>query len=404
MDNKVNLNKTEPNISGLRENKPEKPPVRKTPVFVLAVLILLIIAGMIGIRAVLKNKQDKDMQTELEHRLSVAEANALQYVRDKYGFEAESWGADKYFCSWEDATAEELKELFAGTEQIPMTLYDGVHDFNVLVYWDRESAEGCDDYQVWDMRKWVVETLYNHTGGVMDLMDIGNSSANRTYIAKDKLFADGNFTELGIGDLGRIFCCCSGHNFEDPIFEELAAMGFDVYATGFYSDMMIGEYRAHKYSLGFSYLFEDDAELMPMIPYASGRRSIVGGVDKTVLFEPVQLDDFQYYSYDMEELGGSVSVSDTKTVEHAFADSGRAEQVQNPLNGKEYYAECDKDHRMYIYYQIDPGEKNVNIYLASAAPTKDGYTINLSDPYIVGEYAVFMVENEANFIFVKSGE
>lgn len=310
---------------------------------IFIILAVIGLSGYYGYKAYKQYKFNKQWQSQNE----IAEANALEYVRDKYAIDAKvvSFRNDVY------------KDEFNGDYWITnlyntVTLESDGHKFNVIVKWKERSSDGYDNYYTDEveelLRQQISENCHckHFYSNISVYSELDNNDMlfyidrGGVYLAKDEHFDD--------SDLNGVLkdCYLSVEAFVvDTVFDDCEL--FDMFAqidadADFYSFDTMEHLEAAKEVAGK--LNGNNMGIMEYAPYITDYRSIHDGKNVHRDFGVKTKDDMLFMAFPSKMSESDDSVSDKVIIEN-----------------------CDIIHSYY-------GHNKVSEYLSS--PITDGYTVS----------------------------
>lgn len=345
------------------------------------------------------------IKTEIEHKtqFSMASANAVRYVSEKYGFEPEikKLSADETFC-----------------EQNFMRLIAKYGDKEFVVFSDylKENPVCADNYQYEEIKQAVTDKIFSEIpNGICADYSIatkintlsGTSEKSAFGFLAFQTYYDGsNLDEVLKDCYGRIEMVFADADISDTAAANwLTEQDIDLEFTSLDTKEHLAEFEAFpsKHSiLGYS-------SYAKFAPYITDHLEIEDGVEKHGLNISFQsCGDFIYTYFPTENK--DFPVSREITIEEAHPDYfvqhyeryGEEEYVSAPITNA--YA-CSDGWDIYIYYPLEK-LKDYDIENIGAAWYSGGGQTNnrgIEKPSVCGDYAVFSLPfNKIEFMLVDT--
>lgn len=339
--------------------------------------------------------------TEKEHgaQLEQATANAVQYVRKKYGFEAEVLGADKTY-SWS-----------YGDEIGKMTIKMKHGDREFYVYTSRlaESTEGWDDYQ-WEEISAAAVNYVNESlpGGKLVELRLGSGDTSFVYLM-DTYFDGENIEEIFKECNGSIEMIYADTDFsETDIPKRLYDYNIIPEFTSFDTKEHMEEFLQKSESRGYHYYNYNDYQ--KYAPYITDHITFDGG-ETIRLNVTIQKNDEFEYCYFPTQWRSFAKSCDTVRAEcqddghllSIYERHGEGYALSKPLSKEYSFDSIFGDVRIYYPLEKLEGYDLKNIGLAWFSGGGMSNNRNISRAEICGEYAVFNLPfGEDRFMLVDN--
>lgn len=369
---------------------------KKLLIFIILAVIGL--SGYYGYKAYKQYKFNKQWQSQNE----IAEANALEYVRDKYAIDAKvvSFRNDVY------------KDEFNGDYWITklyntVTLESDGHKFNVIVKWKERSPDGYDNYYTDEveelLRQQISENCHSKhfysNISVYSELDNNNDmwgyiDRSGVYLTKDEHF-DGS-------DLNGVLKDCNlsvKALIVDTVFDDCEL--FDMFAqidadADFYSFDTMEHLEAAKEVPGE--LNGNIIGIMEYAPYITDYRSIHDGKNVHRDFGVITIDDTMFRvfaSFDSESDAyncDKVVIEESEGIDLNFCYSYNKldKYLNSPITGSYILSPNGVWGDLCVYYPLEKLKDHdiEDVRLAWAESTARYAIIR---PTIVADYAVFVL-------------
>ena len=374
---------------------------------VLLVILFVILALFCGYKIITRIKEENEQKA----RLAMASANAVGYVREKYGFESE-------IADFDDSNDENYAELFnkysENTRIIKMEA-DG-RDFLIAADCLKENPYCIDNYQYEEIQSVIIDEILKGIPGGELVAAEWSGHENMPYDdnplilnAFNKYFDGGNIDEfIGKGN-GTVEMVFADTDFSDmDILDWLTERNIDAEFTSFDTEERLAEFKsAPSEELSFRYY----SGYAKYAPYITDHLTIKNGKKQGLNISFQSYGDFIYSYFPAENDGFPVScevnatelLEGSTTMADIFARYDEGEYVSKPLT-KEYYFDCGYGD-VYIYYPLEK-LKDYDIENIGAAWFSRGgqsNNRNIEKLSVCGDYAVFRLPfSEISFMLVDT--
>ncbi len=363
-----------------------------TAKIVLLVLLLLVLACSVYFVV-------SKIVTKLEQKAQFdqASANAVRYVRDKYGFDAEVIGT-RSIDGW--SYDNDMKNM-------GLKMKYGDKEFYVFASCTEESSKAWDNYQ-WDEISAAVESYVNEAlpGGKIVCL---NLSESLFYEFLMYTYFDGNNIEQILSNCdGRIEMVFADTDFsESDMPQKLYDLGITPEFTSFDTQEHMDEFlnRAdNPYHVFYDYHFQAFA------PHITDHICIDDGKTERLDLHFLQTDDFEYCYFPAEWNSFSESSDKVKAepsnkgkLKEIFGKYGEEYALAKPLS-KEYYFDGNGGPWIFIPLEklsgYDPEKLGVAWFSTAGGMSNNR---NISRAEICGDYAVFHLPfGEDSFMLVDN--
>ncbi len=359
-------------------------------------LVFLILASVVfsvyyGYKAYKQYKFNKQWQSQNE----IAEANALEYVRDKYAIDAKvvSLSNDEYKSGPND-------DYWITRIYNTVTLESDGHKFNVIVKWQERSPEGCDNYYTYEIEEYLKQqiseschgkTAYTIISEYTKVNDDMWASIDRSgvYLAKDEHF-DGSDLKGVLKDC-KLFVETA---VVDTVFDDCEL--FDMFAqidadADFYSFDTTEHLEAAK-----EVKRTFDMGIMEYAPYITDYRSIHDGQDIHRDIGVKTKDDMLFRSIPdgHSESDASVfdkaAIKDCDNIDFYYSYNKLSEYLSSPITDGYIVSRDGVWGDVCIYYPLEK-LKDHDIEDVGLAWAESSARYGIIRPIIADEYAVFIL-------------
>ncbi|MDE7361971.1 MAG: hypothetical protein K2N38_08575 [Oscillospiraceae bacterium] len=355
---------------------------------VLGIVIVVLIAAW-GIYRIVNHIISENTRKAL---IAMAQSNAVQYFRGKYGFDAE------IIDDSDDVLVKRYNSIYFSVydELMAIKMKANGKEFYVVTNRMKESAEGFDGYQGDEVAAAVKDRIAQALpGGTIIDMRIANDEDGLLFSSMyEPYFDGGNLDEVLSNTCGSIEMAFADVDVANSGLPELlTSMNFSVYKlTSFDTAERVAEF------VGHSRINEHTYELYAPYITASVEPPNRNGLPSGISYELKSCDDFQYCYFpapaDKYEDGSanvSVSEMELKDFSHLFEYHGEEFCISKPLSPA--YKFNTNYGNVCIYYPLERFE-GMELEDIGAAWVIGGGQHNNRDitrAEICGDYAVFTV-------------
>lgn len=397
----------------------------KRSIFNIILLVMLILLWGYNIKMYIQAENERKAEQAL---FDVASANAVGYVREKYGFEPEIL----------DVSDDDLFELYSryyDDVRILKLKADG-REFYVLADCLEENSYCVDDYQYEEIQSAAIDEILKGIpdGEIISIAWGGHEDTpydSARYIGGFNKYYDGGnldeFLELGSGYVEMIFV--NENISESGIPERLEKMDVSYVFNSFDTAEHMEEYLTKKKAYeSVPHLFSEYNEpyykrYAPHITDHADSKSVIH-VDNSseareartekisVNYNTEELEDFKYCCFPTDSSGKCLTEMKQSDFVKRRDYYGRIESLNQPLS-KAYELDGNSD-RLYIYYPIKKLDGLDVDHIGAVWYSNEGTeTIKIGQFYekkkigteraeIYGDYAVFILhENTSGFMLVN---
>ena len=398
---------------------------RKKHYVLLYILFLspVIIAVIFAARSAISSRvTEVKLKKETDILTSTARTNAVRYMKDKYGIDAQciqtltDKGHLKYYKS-----SFLLEKVLPAMEYEVVFMEAAGREFEVCVSCKDYSAEGWDTYRTAEIEEWLKERIAP-AGGLLKEMNLQTECAvltNETddslwelqrprhgfYIPKDKDISGGDFSGIDEEYGGYLILSCTGEQGMEDVIECLNGLNFSIDITAFDTEAHARDFADGKNRLEiYRATIGEHKDQIPYVPYILGRRVKDNDGDRFISYKLNKVDDLYYYTPDEKLMEyGCLSHTRSGAVWSSFAAAGCSEDADHPITPKHEYSYNGRYEPLYIYYPLDKLEQwgAENVYAAAAAEKR---TVMIPPVCITDDHAVYCIDSECIFMFVYAPE
>ncbi|MBR0529551.1 MAG: hypothetical protein IJJ76_07300 [Ruminococcus sp.] len=379
---------------------------KKLLIFIILAVIGL--SGYYGYKAYKQYKFNKQWQSQNE----IAEANALEYVRDKYAIDA------KVVSFRNDVYKDESNGDYWITKLYnTVTLESDGHKFNVIVKWKERSSDGYDNYYTDEVEELLKQQLSESCHGepvytnISEYSELDNNNdmwgyidRGGVYLTKDEHF-DGSDLKGVLKDCNlSVDALAVDTVFDDcELFDMFAQIDADAV---FYSFDTMEHLEAAREVPGM--INGNDIGLMKYAPYITDYRSIHDGKNVHRDFGVKTKDDMLFmafpdgnsesdtYTYD------KVIIGDRDTINSYYDHNKLSEYLSSPItDGYIVNEEYKWEVIVCVYYPLEK-LKDHDIEDVGLAWAESTTRYAIIPPDIVDDYAVFFLNPGEAFKLVDT--
>ena len=332
---------------------------------IIILIIVFIVFAVIFVPRAYKSAVHSSVCRENARRIETAKENAVQYIRDKYGIEAQAVSsfAENFPNFYTDKAIKE--EIFPYLTKIPVEMTDGEKTFYVFTNWNSDIPDGCDTYQDDKIKEYISEKMRNvFRNGEISYYDFYNKNAlpkenglpahlrlafrGGFYIDKDKYFDNGNFDELADEYYGNITYVCYDTALDDTeLFTELRNINIKAAIISFDTEEHMNDFIQDKYSLNF---YSSIESYYPYLPYITDFRKIDEEHDEHVDLILNDIDDMKYFADDIQ---CGIYTSTFGAVRSAFENDDDPENALSPISSEYKITAESGSGSVYIYVPLE---------------------------------------------------
>ena len=379
---------------------------KKLLIFIILAVIGL--SGYYGYKAYKQYKFNKQWQSQNE----IAEANALEYVRDKYAIDA------KVVSFRNDVYKDESNGDYWITKLYnTVTLESDGHKFNVIVKWKEKSPDGYDNYYTDEVEELLKQQISESCHGepvytnISEYSELDNNNdmwgyidRSGVYLTKDEHF-DGSDLNGVLKDCNlSVDALAVDTVFDDcELFDMFAQIDADAVFYSFDTMEHLEAAKEVKWSLD-----GNNMGIMEYAPYITDYRSIHDGKNVHRDFRVKTKDDMLFMAFPSVISESDVSACDKVIIEDCdniyfyYGHNKLSEYLSSPITDGYIISEEYKwDAIVCVYYPLEK-LKDHDIEDVGLAWAESGARYGINRPTIVADYAVFVINPGAAFKLVDT--
>lgn len=355
-------------------------------------------------------------EKEIDEHIRTAKNNAVEYLNEKYGFEAEIIQSE----------AEKFPEGFnKKCDVLRMTAKGGGKTFDVVAHTMEKSDECADSYQIEEIKQAFLNdicrdysdfyplTLYFDTTSVKD-NTYGYSFKNQF-----RNYFDGNNLDKLLEELisGQVIIICNNEKFDnDDIFEKIKQLGMTAVFVSVDDKNILNEMCNIEKAE-----FED---IIKYEPYINNSRAITHAYDEVkkqiivydkkdtvvakktedLLYSSYAEGVYAYYNfYKRNPNGISMEKVESGGVRENFKiiNKDYVKYFASPLTGEYTFSNAGRSE-VYVYYPLEnfKGKDKNKISAAWFGYGGEINYYNIEECSIVGDYAVFRIPYNAKYFII----
>lgn len=364
-------------------------------------IILLALLGYHGYKLVDKYKFNR----QWEYQSSLARSNAVKYVKEKYGIDAEVIS----LYSDQNKNNKYLTEKILKNDYTYVELSDGEKNFNVRVNWKEESTDGYDTYEYEKILNAVnqkIEAAFPESevaacsvfnpiiiSADFNLPIICGNRYNELYLAKNEKFDEIDLESVLQRCEGQIYTVCADAVFDGcELFDFLQKNNFEGKFISLTDKAILDEFVSSS-EINRASLFEEQCK--KYAPYITDRRKITKNGHFQSLYDLKSIDEFNLYFCPDEHGSGSKIIGITnagsifKNYKTRKIDSFLSESLSEGYDIKKV-----SWGKVYIYYPLNKLEGH-DLNDIGAAWFGD-HCYDIARPTVAGDYAVFELSELAS--------
>ncbi|MDO5558941.1 MAG: hypothetical protein Q4F95_05025 [Oscillospiraceae bacterium] len=344
------------------------------------IISLIILTGLLvlyGFRLIDHLKIEKERKAQYAQ----ASSNAIQYVRDKYGFEPEKIESEEEFLD---------SPYIHNARDLTLKMWAEGREFDVSADNQKDNPVGMDNYQLDEIKNAIIRKITeSYPAG--EVIDLWASDSNLEYNLFTKLFNGDNIEEVledGYGYFEMVFV--DTEFTDNEITKALKKWNLNTRFTSFDTKERLDEF------VKIQYKNEETYEKYQ--PYITDRFEISFGKESRIKYFVKSCDEFRYCyfptdsnkytdnSYDI-----TISEEEQSSFISHFENYDEGNYVSKPLSKAYQFDDLYGD--ICIYYPVSL-LKDHDIEQVGAAWFSPGGQINNRDiakAEICGEYAVFVL-------------
>lgn len=355
---------------------------------VIGIILLVLIAAW-GIYRIVNHIISENTR---KAQIAMAQSNAVQYIRGKYGFDAE------IVDDSDDMLVKRYNFLYDSVynEHMAVKMKANGKEFYVVVNRMKESTEGFDGYQGDEVAAAVKDRIAQALpGGTIIDMRIDECHDGLLFSSMyGPYFDGGNLDEIISNTRGSIEIAFADVDVANSGLPELlTSMNFSPYKlTSFDTAERVAEFVAHPM------IDEHTYELYAPYITASVEPPNKDGVPSGISYELKSYDDFRYCyfpipqnKYEDRSANASVSEMELKDFSHYFEYYGEEFCISKPLSPA--YKFNTRFGNVCIYYPLERFEgmelEDIGAAWVVGGGQHNNRDINRAE--ICGDYAVFTV-------------
>lgn len=370
----------------------------------IRLLILLALLGYNGYKLFDKYKFNK----QWKYQSSLARSNAVKYVKEKYGIDAEIVSLYSEQCKNNNYFIKEM--LKCNYDYVELS--DGEKNFYVCINWKEETTDGYDTYEsdkILNAINQRVETEFPESRITLCSIishDFNHSGIFRLYRSGIYLAKNERFDEIELETIlqrckSEIYAVCADAVFDDcELFDFLQRNNFEGKFISLTDKAILDEFISSS-SIDTSKGFEQQCK--KYMPYITDRRKITESGNFRSLYDLKNIDEFKLCFCPDERIGSGSKIFNIVQADSIFANY-EIREIDSFLSkpfSKGYQFDKASWGRVYIYYPLNKIEGH-DLSDIGAAWFGD-HCYDIARPTVAGDYAVFeLSEHASQFVIIDT--
>lgn len=360
-------------------------------------IIWLALLGVCGYKLVDKYKFNR----QWEYQSSLARSNAVKYVKEKYGIDAEIVSLYSEQCKNNNYFIKEmLKSNYDYVE-----LSDGEKNFYVCINWKEETTDGYDTYEsdkILNAINQKVEAEFPESRIALCSIispDFNHSDIFRLYRSGIYLAKNEKFDEIDLENVlqrceGQIYTVCADAVFDGcELFDFLQKNNFEGKFISLTDKAILDEFVSSS-EINKASLFEEQCK--KYAPYITDRRKITKNGHFQSLYDLKSIDEFNLYFCPDEHIGSGSKIIGITNAGSIF-ENYKTRKIDSFLSrslSEGYDIQKVSWGKVYIYYPLNKLEGH-DLNDIGAAWFGD-HCYDIARPTVAGDYAVFELSEHAS--------
>lgn len=367
-------------------------------------IILLALLGVYGYKLVDKYKFNR----QWEYQSALARSNAVKYVKEKYGIDAEIVSLYSDQCMNKNYFINEMMKC----NYDYVELSDGEKNFYVCINRKEETTDGYDTYESDKILNAINQRVeaefpeskialcsivspdFNHS-------DIFRLYRSGLYLAKNERFDKIELETILQRCKNEIYAVCADTVLDDcELFDFLQRNNFEGKFISLTDNAVLDEFMSSS-SIDTSQGFEQQCK--KYAPYITDRRKITKNGHFQSLYDLKNIDEFNLYFCPDEHIGSGSKIFNIVQADSIFANY-RTRKIDSFLSkpfSKGYQFYTASWGKVYIYYPLNKLEGHDMSDIGAAWFGDHCYDI--ARPIVAGDYAVFeLSEHASQFVIIDT--
>lgn len=381
---------------------------RKKRTYSVSKIVRLIILLAMWAFTVCKLVDKYKFNKQWKYQSSLARSNAVKYVKEKYGIDAEIVSLYSEQCKNNNYFIKEM--LKCNYDYVELS--DGEKNFYVCINWKEETTDGYDTYEsdkILNAINQKVEAEF--PGSKIALCSIVSPDFNHSgifrlyrsgiYLAKNERFDEIELETILQRCKSEIYAVCADAVFDDcELFDFLQRNNFEGKFISLTDKAILDEFVSSS-EINRDSLFEQQSQ--KYIPYITDCRKITKNGNFRSLYDLKSIDEFKLYFCPDEHIGSGSKIFNIVQADSIFANYGNREIdsfLSKPFS-KGYQFDKASWGRVYIYYPLNKFEGH-DLSDIGAAWFGD-HCYDIARPTVAGDYAVFeLSEHASQFVIIDT--